>query len=124
MQVSHETICRSLLCRHGACPIGPWITSASDIGDMQALGMKLWVGDALMQDSNTSAMIFTEEEQIPLLSRHVTLQPGDPVLTGTPAGVSMPRNRFVRRASSRTKIVYRPVGAAAAQRTVDSPVSA
>jgi 2-keto-4-pentenoate hydratase/2-oxohepta-3-ene-1,7-dioic acid hydratase in catechol pathway len=82
----------------GACPIGPWITPASDIGDdVQALGMKLWVGEELMQDSNTAGMIFTVAQQIASLSSRVTLQPGDLVLTGTPAGVGMPRKRFLQR---------------------------
>jgi len=81
----------------GACPIGPWITPACDIGDVQALGMKLWVGEELMQDSSTAGMIFTVAEQIASLSSRVTLQPGDLILTGTPAGVGMPRKRFLRR---------------------------
>jgi 2-keto-4-pentenoate hydratase/2-oxohepta-3-ene-1,7-dioic acid hydratase in catechol pathway len=81
----------------GACPIGPWITPASDIGDVQALGMKLWVGEELMQGSNTARMIFTVAQQIASLSSRVALQPGDLVLTGTPAGVGMPRKRFLHR---------------------------
>jgi 2-keto-4-pentenoate hydratase/2-oxohepta-3-ene-1,7-dioic acid hydratase in catechol pathway len=81
----------------GACPIGPWITPASEIRDPQILGMKLWVEDELMQDSNTSAMIFTVAEQVAALSSRITLQPGDLILTGTPAGVGLPRKRFLRR---------------------------
>ena len=80
----------------GACPLGPWITPARDIGDPQRLGMKLWVGNELMQDSSTQLMIFTVAEQIAALSVRVSLQPGDLVLTGTPAGVGMPRKRFLQ----------------------------
>lgn len=83
-------------CFDGACPLGPWITPASEIADPQKLGMKLWVNDELMQDSNSSQMIFTTAEQIAHLSTRVTLQPGDLVLTGTPAGVGMGRGRFLK----------------------------
>jgi 2-keto-4-pentenoate hydratase/2-oxohepta-3-ene-1,7-dioic acid hydratase in catechol pathway len=83
-------------CFDGSCPLGPWITPASEIRDPQTLGMKLWVNDELMQDSNTSRMIFSTAEQIAQLSTRVTLQPGDLVLTGTPAGVGMARRRFLK----------------------------
>jgi 2-keto-4-pentenoate hydratase/2-oxohepta-3-ene-1,7-dioic acid hydratase in catechol pathway len=83
-------------CFDGACPLGPWITPSSEITDPQKLGLKLWVNDELMQDSNTSQMIFTTAEQIAHLSTRVTLQPGDLVLTGTPAGVGMGRGRFLK----------------------------
>jgi 2-keto-4-pentenoate hydratase/2-oxohepta-3-ene-1,7-dioic acid hydratase in catechol pathway len=83
-------------CFDGSCPLGPWITPASDIKDPQALAMKLWVNDELMQDSNTSRMIFSTAEQIAQLSTRVTLSPGDLVLTGTPAGVGMARRRFLK----------------------------
>jgi 2-keto-4-pentenoate hydratase/2-oxohepta-3-ene-1,7-dioic acid hydratase in catechol pathway len=83
-------------CFDGACPLGPWIVPASQIGDPHKLGLKLWVNDELMQDSHTSRMIFDTAEQIAMLSSRVTLHPGDLVLTGTPAGVGMPRNRFLQ----------------------------
>ena len=82
-------------CFDGACPLGPWIVPASEIRDPQALGLKLWVNGELMQDSHTSKMIFDTAEQIAMLSSRVTLQPGDLVLTGTPAGVGMGRARFL-----------------------------
>ncbi len=83
-------------CFDGSCPLGPWITPASEIADPQKLGVKLWVNGELLQDSNTSQMIFTTAEQIAHLSTRVTLQPGDLVLTGTPAGVGMGRGRFLK----------------------------
>jgi 2-keto-4-pentenoate hydratase/2-oxohepta-3-ene-1,7-dioic acid hydratase in catechol pathway len=83
-------------CFEGSCPLGPWITPASEIADPQKLGLKLWVGDELMQDSNTSQMIFTTAEQIAHLSTLVTLHPGDLILTGTPVGVGMGRGRFLK----------------------------
>src|SRR5436853_207415 len=83
-------------CFDGACPLGPWIVPASEIRDPHNLGIKLWIGDELMQDSNTGQLIFDTAEQIAMLSSRVTLQPGDLVLTGTPAGVGMGRKRFLQ----------------------------
>jgi 2-keto-4-pentenoate hydratase/2-oxohepta-3-ene-1,7-dioic acid hydratase in catechol pathway len=87
-------------CFEGACPLGPWIVPASEIPHPQKLGLKLWIGDELMQDSNTSEMIFTTAEQIAHLSTRMTLQPGDLILTGTPAGVGMGRGRFLQAGES------------------------
>ena len=83
-------------CFDGACPIGPWMVPAADVGDPHNLDMKLWIGDELMQDSNTKEMIFNIAEQIEMLSSRVTLYPGDLVLTGTPAGVGAAKKRFLR----------------------------
>jgi len=83
-------------CFDGSCPLGPWIVPAHQLPDPQKLGLKLWVNQTLMQDSNTSRMIFDTAEQIAMLSSRVTLQPGDLVLTGTPAGVGTPRRIFLK----------------------------
>jgi 2-keto-4-pentenoate hydratase/2-oxohepta-3-ene-1,7-dioic acid hydratase in catechol pathway len=83
-------------CFDGSCPLGPWIVPADEVPDPQNLGLKLWVNERLMQDSNTSKMIFDTAEQIAMLSSRVTLQPGDLVLTGTPAGVGVPRRVFLK----------------------------
>ena len=80
----------------GSCPLGPWIVPASDIGDPQKLGLKLWVNGVLKQDSNTSDMIFNLAEQIEQLSAGMTLYPGDLILTGTPAGVGAGRGEFLK----------------------------
>jgi 2-keto-4-pentenoate hydratase/2-oxohepta-3-ene-1,7-dioic acid hydratase in catechol pathway len=80
----------------GSCPMGPWIVPASDIGDPQNLGLKLWVNDVLKQDSNSKDMIFNLAEQIAQLSSGMTLHPGDVVLTGTPAGVGSARGEFLK----------------------------
>ena len=79
----------------GACPLGPWIVPAADLGDPQNLGLKLWVNDVLKQDSNTRDMIFDLAEQIEQLSSGMTLHPGDLILTGTPAGVGSARGEFL-----------------------------
>jgi 2-keto-4-pentenoate hydratase/2-oxohepta-3-ene-1,7-dioic acid hydratase in catechol pathway len=81
----------------GSCPLGPWIVPASDIGDPQKLGLKLWVNGVLKQDSNTSDMIFNLAEQIARLSEGTTLHPGDLILTGTPAGVGAGRGEFLKK---------------------------
>jgi 2-keto-4-pentenoate hydratase/2-oxohepta-3-ene-1,7-dioic acid hydratase in catechol pathway len=80
----------------GACPLGPWITPARYIKDPQALGLKLWIDGELMQDSSTRYMIFSIAEQIEEISARVTLNPGDVILTGTPAGVGMSRGIFLK----------------------------
>jgi 2-keto-4-pentenoate hydratase/2-oxohepta-3-ene-1,7-dioic acid hydratase in catechol pathway len=79
----------------GSCPLGPWIVPADQIGDAQGLALRLSRNGNVMQDSNTSKMIFTIAEQIAQLSARITLYPGDLVLTGTPAGVGAGRNEFL-----------------------------
>jgi 2-keto-4-pentenoate hydratase/2-oxohepta-3-ene-1,7-dioic acid hydratase in catechol pathway len=80
----------------GSCPLGPWIVPSRGIPDPQKLGLKLWVNDVIKQDSNTGQMIFTLAEQIEHLSSRITLQPGDVILTGTPAGVGAARPEFLK----------------------------
>jgi 2-keto-4-pentenoate hydratase/2-oxohepta-3-ene-1,7-dioic acid hydratase in catechol pathway len=80
----------------GACPLGPWIVPAREIANPQNLGIKLWVNDVLKQDSHTSKMIFSVAEQIAHLSTRITLYPGDLILTGTPSGVGMARQEFLK----------------------------
>ncbi len=70
---------------HG--PMGPWIVTPDEIDDPQDLTIRTWVNDELRQDSSTSQMIFSVAEQIAYLSNGFTLEAGDVVLTGTPAGV-------------------------------------
>lgn len=80
----------------GAAPFGPAIVPASQIDDPQALTIKLWVNGTLHQNASTGQMVFGIAQQIAFLSSRVTLRPGDIVATGTPAGVGMPRNLFLR----------------------------
>ncbi|WP_313802485.1 fumarylacetoacetate hydrolase family protein [Sphingobium sp.] len=80
----------------GACPMGPFIVPARSIADPQNLDLKLWIGDELMQDSNTKHMIFSIAEQIEEISARITMYPGDVILTGTPSGVGMGRNRWLQ----------------------------
>ncbi len=80
----------------GACPLGPWITPASQIKDPQNLRLGLRLNGVSKQDSNTGEMIFNIAEQIAHLSSQRTLYPGDLVLTGTPAGVGAGRREFLK----------------------------
>jgi 2-keto-4-pentenoate hydratase/2-oxohepta-3-ene-1,7-dioic acid hydratase in catechol pathway len=80
----------------GSCPLGPWIVPANDVADPQRLALKLWVNDVIKQDSNTGQMIYDLAEQIEHLSSRITLQPGDVILTGTPAGVGAARPEFLK----------------------------
>jgi 2-keto-4-pentenoate hydratase/2-oxohepta-3-ene-1,7-dioic acid hydratase in catechol pathway len=79
----------------GCLPMGPAVVPARFVGDPQQLPLRLWVGDELMQDSNTSEMLFGVAEQIEFLSGIVALLPGDVISTGTPAGVGFARGRFL-----------------------------
>jgi 2-keto-4-pentenoate hydratase/2-oxohepta-3-ene-1,7-dioic acid hydratase in catechol pathway len=79
----------------GCLPMGPAVVPARSVGDPQQLALKLWVGNELMQDSNTSEMLFGVAEQIEFLSGIVPLLPGDVISTGTPAGVGFARGRFL-----------------------------
>lgn len=83
-------------CFEDAAPMGPWLTPAAYVKDPNNLSIKLWVNGVLKQDSNTSKMVHSTAEQIAYLSRHVTLQPGDIIATGTPAGVGLPRGEFLK----------------------------
>lgn len=80
----------------GSCPMGPAITPASFVEDVQNLAVKLWVNDELMQDSHTSKMIYGVADLVSGLSEQISLKPGDVILTGTPAGVGSARQQFLK----------------------------
>jgi 2-keto-4-pentenoate hydratase/2-oxohepta-3-ene-1,7-dioic acid hydratase in catechol pathway len=82
-------------CFEDSAPMGPWFTPAAYVADPNNLIIKLWINGVLKQDSNTGRMVHNIAEQIAYLSRHVTLQAGDVIATGTPAGVGMPRGEFL-----------------------------
>ncbi|MEV4195811.1 fumarylacetoacetate hydrolase family protein [Streptomyces toxytricini] len=70
-------------------PVGPWLATADEIPDPQALDVRLWVNGELRQDGSTADQIFPVGEVVHYLSRFMTLHPGDVVITGTPGGVAM-----------------------------------
>lgn len=75
----------------GACPMGPAIVTADEIADPQMLALRCSVNGVLKQSSNTRHMIFPIAEIIHVLSRGMTLEPGDIIATGTPSGVGFAR---------------------------------
>jgi len=70
---------------HG--PLGPVLFTPDEIGDPHALRLRTWVDDELRQDGSTDDMVFSCWEMVEELSTVFTLEPGDVVSTGTPAGV-------------------------------------
>jgi len=75
----------------GACPMGPWIVTADEIPNPQALDLICRVNGELKQQGNTRQQIFSITATIAILSRGMTLEPGDVIATGTPAGVGFAR---------------------------------
>ena len=73
-------------------PFGPVIVTKDEVGDPHNLAISLELNGEIMQDSNTSNLIFTVPKIISFLSQSMTLMPGDLIATGTPPGVGMGRN--------------------------------
>ena len=71
----------------GFAPMGPVVVTADEIGDPQALAMRSSVNGVTWQDSTTAEMIFDVATIVAFASRTITLEPGDVIATGTPAGV-------------------------------------
>lgn len=78
------------------CPMGPCILAASDDFDPQNLKMQLKVNGEVEQDSSTAEMVFPVAAIIEFISSYVTLEPGDIISTGTPAGVGKAKGKFLR----------------------------
>jgi 2-keto-4-pentenoate hydratase/2-oxohepta-3-ene-1,7-dioic acid hydratase in catechol pathway len=70
-------------------PLGPWLVTPDEIGDIQNLHLWLELNGKRIQDSNTSDMIFSIKKIISDVSQYVELQPGDVITTGTPPGVGL-----------------------------------
>lgn len=68
-------------------PLGPYLVTADEVGNPNGLGIRCTVNGEVRQNSNTSDMIFHCGELVSYISRHMTLEPGDVILTGTPEGV-------------------------------------
>jgi 2-keto-4-pentenoate hydratase/2-oxohepta-3-ene-1,7-dioic acid hydratase in catechol pathway len=70
-------------------PIGPWLVTADEVPDPQALDLRLSLNGKVVQDSNTDDMIFSVAQIVSYMSRFMQLQPGDIIATGTPSGVGL-----------------------------------
>jgi len=79
-------------------PVGPWLATADEIPDPQAVTLWLEVNGRRMQQGSTATMIFGVAEIVAYVSRFMTLHPGDIITTGTPPGVGMARKppRFLK----------------------------
>ncbi len=79
-------------------PMGPWIVTRDEIADAHALDLTLEIGGQVLQRSNTRELVFGVATLIEYISSVVTLEPGDIVATGTPAGVGFARKppRYLR----------------------------
>ena len=84
------------------CPLGPWLVTRDEVPDPQGLDMWLDVNGERRQDSSTSNMIFSAAFLVSYISRFMSLQAGDVIATGTPAGVGMGRNPQVWLAAGQT----------------------
>ena len=97
----------------GWLPSGPFLIPASSISDPQQLALRLSLNGHVMQEGNAVDMLFGVAEQIAYLSRHVQLEPGDLVCSGSPSGFGSHHRRFLREGDS----VEAEVGGLGAQRT-------
>ena len=70
------------------CPMGPWVTTADEI-DLNDTSIKCWINGELRQNSNTNKLIFDIPKIIEAISNGITLNKGDVIATGTPAGVGI-----------------------------------
>ena len=79
-------------------PLGPWLVTPDEVPDVQNLRLWLELNGQMLQDSNTSDMIFPIRKIIADLSQYVELQAGDVITTGTPQGVGlgMKPERYLR----------------------------
>jgi 5-carboxymethyl-2-hydroxymuconate isomerase len=75
----------------GFAPFGPWVTTADEVPDPQALRIRTWVNGDLRQDGTTADMVFGVADLVAYCSSQYTLEPGDVITTGTPAGVGTAR---------------------------------
>lgn len=77
-------------------PMGPYLVLREGIEDPHQLRLRLWVNGDLRQDSSGEDMIFKIPAILSILSRFVTLEPGDVIATGTPTGTSFSTKQFLR----------------------------
>jgi 2-keto-4-pentenoate hydratase/2-oxohepta-3-ene-1,7-dioic acid hydratase in catechol pathway len=82
------------------CPMGPFLVPTSAIPDPHNLTIRTTLNGDVVQDSNTSNMIFTIPQLIEFISQGTTLLPGTVISTGTPAGVGYVKERYLKRGDS------------------------
>jgi 2-keto-4-pentenoate hydratase/2-oxohepta-3-ene-1,7-dioic acid hydratase in catechol pathway len=80
----------------GFAPFGPWIATSDEIPDPQSLALELRVNSLMRQHGSTADMIFSVAELIAFITRFMTLEAGDVIATGTPAGVGKPLGTYLQ----------------------------
>lgn len=80
----------------GFLPLGPCLVTADEIGDPQKLALELKVNGEVRQKANTSEMIFSVYDIVSFISHLMVLEPGDIIITGTPAGVASADGRYLQ----------------------------
>lgn len=95
----------------GSCPMGPYLVSKDEIPDPHALSIVTKVNGEVRQNGSTKDMMFSVSDIISIISNYVTLEPGDVILTGTPAGVGKGMNppQFLK-AGDEVKIAIEGIG--------------
>jgi 2-keto-4-pentenoate hydratase/2-oxohepta-3-ene-1,7-dioic acid hydratase in catechol pathway len=74
-----------------SAPMGPWLATADEVPDPSNLRLRTWVNGELRQDGSTRTLIFDIPAIISFLTQPLTIEPGDVIATGTPAGVGLGR---------------------------------
>ena len=100
------------------CPVGPALVAASEVGDPQSLRIRTILNGEVVQDGTTADMVFGVAELVAFISEAITLEPGDLVLTGTPAGVGVWRDpKLFLRAGDEVSVEIERIG------TLSNPVT-
>ncbi|MDP3135343.1 MAG: fumarylacetoacetate hydrolase family protein [Burkholderiaceae bacterium] len=95
----------------GFCPVGPWLLTADDLPDVAGLTLETRVNGELRQSAPGSDMIFSPAKLVSYLSQVMTLEPGDAIMTGTPAGIGATRDpRLWLAAGDRVEVSAGPLG--------------
>lgn len=76
----------------GFAPMGPWMTTTDEVGDIGSLRLRTWVNGEQRQDASISEMVFSIDHLVSYVSDIMTLEPGDILLTGTPSGIGATLN--------------------------------
>ena len=84
MSPAQTTFAKSM---DGFAPMGPWLVTRDEIPDPQVLDVSCWLNGVQMQHGHTADMLFSVATLISYISRFMTLEPGDVITTGTPAGI-------------------------------------
>ena len=95
----------------GSCPMGPYLVTKDEIPDPHTLTIVTKVNGEVRQNGSTKDMMFTVSDIIEIISKYVTLEPGDVILTGTPAGVGKAMNppKFLK-AGDEVKVSIEGIG--------------